>query len=412
MEKEINNYNKFISKCLATFLSMILALSIIFINTTNVYAKTLSSTSSDEYVLKLIKRGGTIEEIKGKDINLKVNSIDSISISYDEQLLRQCIDNLSCLNPTNVTEPKSSKLEYRDYSYIITPEVIGSKLNKEKLYTNVVMAIKNQEIELNLETLDCYEHPQYTSNSPEVIYAADTINKYLSANITYSYGGMVQVVDKYKVIDWISIEPNLSIILDESKVRNFVEGLASSYRSSLGTSIKVNGGYSGNNHGWEINVDEETRTLISLIKSGQTLTTYPSYYQTSAASYFNNVSDTFVEIDMTNQHLWFYKNGYLVVQSDIVTGNMSAGYATPSGTYKLYYKQKDTVLRGPGYASPVSFWMPFNGGIGLHDANWRSEFGGEIYKNGGSHGCINLPYSTAKSIYDNITPKTTIICYY
>ncbi|MBY7006263.1 hypothetical protein FDB15_01190 [Clostridium botulinum] len=412
MEKEINNYNKFISKCLATFLSMILALSIIFINTTNVYAKTLSSTSSDEYVLKLIKRGGTIEEIKGKDINLKVNSIDSISISYDEQLLRQCIDNLSCLNPTNVTEPKSSKLEYRDYSYIITPEVIGSKLNKEKLYTNVVMAIKNQEIELNLETLDCYEHPQYTSNSPEVIYAADTINKYLSANITYSYGGMVQVVDKYKVIDWISIEPNLSIILDESKVRNFVEGLASSYRSSLGTSIKVNGGYSGNNHGWEINVDEETRTLISLIKSGQTLTTYPSYYQTLAASYFNNVSDTFVEIDMTNQHLWFYKNGYLVVQSDIVTGNMSAGYATPSGTYKLYYKQKDTVLRGPGYASPVSFWMPFNGGIGLHDANWRSEFGGEIYKNGGSHGCINLPYSTAKSIYDNITPKITIICYY
>lgn len=412
MEKEINNYNKFISKCLATFLSMILALSIIFINTTNAYAKTLNSTSSDEYVLKLIKRGGTIEEIKGKDINLKVNSTDSISISYDEQLLRQCIDNLSCLNPTNVTEPKSSKLEYRNYSYIITSEVIGSKLNKEKLYTNVVMAIKNQDIELNLETVDCYEHPQYTSNSPEVIYAANTINKYLSANITYSYGGMVQVVDKYKVIDWISIEPNLSIILDESKVRNFVEGLASSYRSSLGTSIKVNGGYSGNNHGWAINVDEETRTLISLIKNGQTLTTYPSYYQTSAASYFNNVSDTFVEIDMTNQHLWFYKNGYLVVQSDIVTGNMSAGYATPSGTYKLYYKQKDTVLRGPGYASPVNFWMPFNGGIGLHDANWRSEFGGEIYKNGGSHGCINLPYSTAKSIYDNITPKTTIICYY
>ncbi|NFN92649.1 hypothetical protein FDB28_00865 [Clostridium botulinum] len=412
MEKEINNYNKFISKCLATFLSMILALSIIFINTTNAYAKTLNSTSSDEYVLKLIKRGGTIEEIKGKDINLKVNSTDSISISYDEQLLRQCIDNLSCLNPTNVTEPKSSKLEYRNYSYIITSEVIGSKLNKEKLYANVVMAIKNQDIELNLETVDCYEHPQYTSNSPEVIYAANTINKYLSANITYSYGGMVQVVDKYKVIDWISIEPNLSIILDESKVRNFVEGLASSYRSSLGTSIKVNGGYSGNNHGWAINVDEETRTLISLIKSGQTLTTYPSYYQTSSASYFNNVSDTFVEIDMTNQHLWFYKNGYLVVQSDIVTGNMSAGYATPSGTYKLYYKQKDTVLRGPGYASPVSFWMPFNGGIGLHDANWRSEFGGEIYKNGGSHGCINLPYSTAKSIYDNIPPKTTIICYY
>ncbi|WP_315077527.1 L,D-transpeptidase family protein [uncultured Clostridium sp.] len=412
MEKEINNYNKFISKCLATFLSLILTLSILFINTTNVYAKTLSSASDDEYVLKLIQRGGTTEEIKGKDINLKFNSTDAITISYDEQLLKQCIDNLHCLNPANVTEPQSSKLEYRNYDYIITPEVIGSKLNKETLYNNVVSAIKNQEIELNLETAGCYERPKYTANSPTMIYAADTINKYLASNITYNYAGMAQVVDKYKIIDWISTDSNFSIILDESKVRSFVEGLASSYRNSLGTSIKVGGGYSGNNHGWAINVDTETTELINLIKSGQTVTKNPTYYQTSVASYFNNASDTFVEIDMTNQHLWFYKNGYLVVQSDIVTGNMSAGYATPSGTYKLYYKQKDTVLRGPGYASPVSFWMPFNGGIGLHDATWRSEFGGEIYKNGGSHGCINLPYSTAKSIYDNITPKTTIICYY
>ena len=82
-----------------------------------------------------------------------------------------------------------------------------------------------------------------------------------------------------------------------------------------------------------------------------------------------------------------------------------------TGVYNLYYKQKDTVLKGPGYAAPVCFWMPFNNGIGLHDASWRSEFGGEIYKTDGSHGCVNAPYYVAKAVYDNINSGDTIICH-
>jgi lipoprotein-anchoring transpeptidase ErfK/SrfK len=56
--------------------------------------------------------------------------------------------------------------------------------------------------------------------------------------------------------------------------------------------------------------------------------------------------------------------------------------------------------------------MPFNGGIGIHDATWRRKFGGDIYKRDGSHGCINCPLSLAKTIYENIDVGTPIICYY
>ena len=89
------------------------------------------------------------------------------------------------------------------------------------------------------------------------------------------------------------------------------------------------------------------------------------------------------------------------------------------GLYTLYYKERDRVLRGPkradgtySYESPVSYWMPFNGGIGLHDASWRGKFGGEIYKNNGSHGCINIPPKTAAVIYEHVYKGIPILCFY
>ena len=55
--------------------------------------------------------------------------------------------------------------------------------------------------------------------------------------------------------------------------------------------------------------------------------------------------------------------------------------------------------------------MPFLGGYGLHDANWRSSFGGTIYYYDGSHGCVNLPSSAAKKIYNNVSVGTKVILY-
>lgn len=107
-------------------------------------------------------------------------------------------------------------------------------------------------------------------------------------------------------------------------------------------------------------------------------------------------------MNLTAQHLFYYKDGALVVESDFVSGNEAKGWSTPAGAYGLYYKQRDKTLRGEDYATPVSFWMPFNGGVGFHDATWRNKFGGSYYKRGGSHGCVNLPYSVAKTLYENI----------
>ncbi len=96
----------------------------------------------------------------------------------------------------------------------------------------------------------------------------------------------------------------------------------------------------------------------------------------------------------------------------MVSGNADSKHATPPGIYSLTYKEKNATLRGENYAAPVSYWMPFNGDIGIHDATWRSKFGGQIYITDGSHGCINTPYDVASKIFEYITQGTPVICYF
>ena len=125
------------------------------------------------------------------------------------------------------------------------------------------------------------------------------------------------------------------------------------------------------------------------------------------------------EVNLTEQYLYYYVEGQIEVEAPIVSGTMTSERFTPPGVYFLTYKQTDRILRGPtgedgnpSYEAHVDYWMPFNGGIGLHDASWRGSFGGKTYVYSGSHGCINLPVSAARRIYNLIDKETPIVCVY
>lgn len=120
---------------------------------------------------------------------------------------------------------------------------------------------------------------------------------------------------------------------------------------------------------------------------------------------------TYAEVNLAVQHLIFYKDGRKTPESDFVSGNASRGHTMPPGIFFITYKQRDAVLKGEGYASPVKFRMSFNGGTGFHDTSRRSSFGGPIYKSGGSHGCVNVPYDKAKELSENVYAGMLVICY-
>lgn len=419
------------------------------INCINVSGKTVNGANEElaaklkTYTLKLEEQGGVKEEIRGADINLRYDSHNKIQclkhsqnpfqwfcglfnkkeytlpgiISYDEELLKERVNNLSCFNISNIIKPKNPSFKYTNSGYEIIKETKGTMVNKDILYNHVVSAILQGKTTINFNTINCYEHPKYTSNSKEIVATKNILNKYTSSKITYTFDERKEVLDGSTINTWLKVDDNLEIIFDEEKVKKYIATLANTYDTlgktrdfvtSSGVTIKVSGG----DYGFLIDRINEEQDLIANIKDGKTITKEPKYTQTSLYHNVNDIGKTYVEIDLTKQCLWFYKNGSLIVTGNVVTGNISSNHGTPEGIYKLEYKQRGAILRGAGYSSPVSFWMPFNDGIGIHDATWRSVFGGEIYETDGSHGCINAPYAVAETIFNNIDPGTPIICHY
>lgn len=395
------------------------------------------------YTLNIKERDGKKEQIKASDINLKYKSDEQFQnfkdkqnpfkwvlsflntksfnmtaeVLYNKEQLTKQVDNLSCITSSNIIEPKEPSFKYVGNSFAIVDQVKGNKVDKDILLKCAADAVSKMETTIDLESANCYIIPKYTSKSKNVIKARDILNKYVASKVIYTFGDSKEILDGSTINKWFIVDDNFNVTLDEEKVKEYVKSLANTYNTvgktrsfhtSSGNTLNVSGG----TYGWQININKEVQDLIEVIKQGQAVTKEPAYNQTAVSHSSNDIGNTYVEIDMGNQHMWFYKNGSLIVEGDVVTGNVSLNTATPGGIYKLEYKEKNATLKGQDYNSPVSFWMPFNGGIGIHDASWRSVFGGEIYKTNGSHGCVNSPYGLAQTIFRNIDVGTPIVCYY
>ena len=394
-----------------------------------------------DYKLKLIERDGETEVILGQDIGLQYNEkndipkINKIQSSYkwissllkdqdyyEEDLflynkdkLENKINELNCLNK-EIIEPQNVRFVYSNGSYEVIKEVYGNKIYIDKLKESIKMSISKGKTNLDLNENSCYENPKYTIDYSKTMETKNLLNKYVGAKINYTFGYKNEILDGDIINQWLSVDENLEVMINKKAVYSYLNELSKKYdtvgiprefKASTNKIIEIKGGF----YGWKINCVGETKALLENIERGEILQKEPIYTQRALYREEDDIGNTYVEINITRQHLWFYKDGKLITQGDVVTGNPNRGNSTKLGIYMLNYKEKGSTLNGPGYESDVSYWMPFNGNIGIHDASWRYSFGGNIYKNNGSHGCVNAPLYLAKKIYDNIEPGTPVICY-
>lgn len=339
-------------------------------------------------------------------------------VEFDEEMLKNYIEKWAALQ--TMEEPQNAYIgAYSEEKggYEIVSETRGTQLDIHKMLDCIKNAILIHKTEINVDELGCYFKALITTEDDVLNRNVDAANKWLSAEITYDWNGMEVVVDRELIREWVFFEGN-EPRLDEEAVGEFVAekakerdtyGKSRNFVTTLGNEITLPSGA----YGWKTDREGETEELIQLIYQGSKSQKEPLYISKGRQKGKNDIGSSYVEADLTNQHLYLYYQGNLVLETDFVSGIMTdPGCVTPYGVFGLTYKTTNAVLRGDNYETPVSYWMPFHGNFGMHDATWRTEFGGDIYLTNGSHGCLNLPLDKAAAIYGYVSTGFPIICYY
>lgn len=339
------------------------------------------------------------------------------SVSYDEAKLKSEAAKFSFMQKENQREPVDASCS--DYikgeGYVLIPADFGTTIKEQKFYKVVDEAIRALESGVDLDEMECYEEPAVLDNNAKLLAMIEELNHYTKMTITYDFLEKEETLDGETISSWLHVE-DWKVYLDEDAVSEYVKELGKKYNTayqpknletSYGTAVTISGGF----YGWRIDSSGEVEQLLADLEAGEDVKREPVYLQRANSHGENDYGDSYVEINLTAQHLFLYEDGELVVESDFVSGNVANGNATPTGAFGLTYKTKNAILRGADYETPVTYWMPFYGDYGMHDATWRSRFGSNIYKTNGSHGCINMPLSAAKTIYEVVEKGYPVLVY-
>ena len=418
------------------------------INGLTASGKTVSAISSsvenraDTYSVELKGRKGETEKITATALGLKYQGKKRVqqilsnqngfawlahllsgkksysAISYDKDKIDYLVRNLFQVSGSQVEAARNAQPVYKDGKIVIEDQISGSTVDQTKLNKLLISAIADGDSTIDLKKEDCYVQPKYTSSSKKVKQAAAKMRKMIKAEITYTFGSDKVVIDKSVFGPWLTVDDKMNVTIDQTQLKKYLYDLAyktntyygkHTFKTTGGSTVTVNGG----NYGWRIDRDAEAKNLTQEIEAGKVITRNPEYSKKGKVrnSTYDDIGDSYVEVSIANQHMWVYKDGKKVVDTAVVTGDVTKGNGTTPGAYYIAYKERHATLKGEGYSTPVSYWMPFNGGQGIHDSYWRGAYGGTIYRGNGSHGCVNTPPAQVALVWDNVSQGTPVIVY-
>lgn len=339
-------------------------------------------------------------------------------ISFDKAKLQAMLEEVSFMKPENQVQPVDAAIsEYiENVGYTLIPCVVGNAIDEMAVLDAMEEAIYGLEEHIDLAEIGCYYEPEVYDDDPALQSWLGKLQQATSARITFQVDQVSVVLDADTYKDWMILDGE-NITFDEAEIKSYVAQLAKKFNTcyrarNFVTSYDNQVVTVGNSHyGWKVDQATEREQIFAELSAGTVVTRDLNYLMTANSHVEPDYGDSYVEINLTSQHLFLYKNGGLILETDFVSGDLSEGHGTPTGVFGITYLDTDTFLRGRDYESHVDWWMPFNGNIGMHDATWRSKFGAVIYMRNGSHGCINLPPENAKIIFDNVEPNYPVIVY-
>ena len=343
----------------------------------------------------------------------------STGTTYDREKAEQVVSGLSCLKPENITAPVDAQLVDNGTSFSIQPEVEGNQLDEEKFRTLVFDALDSGKTEGDVVADDCYLHPSVRSDNENLNTRMNEYNAILGVNVYYVFGENTEYVNADTLRPFITDDGN-HVTLSDDYARKLVYGWGQKYDTfGLAREFTTHSGEvimlpEGGDYGWVINKDvtiADVRDAVATQAAGERT---PTFLYSAMGWDNGDITGTYVEVSISEQHLWCYHNYELVMDTDVVTGLPTPERETRRGIYAIDAKKEHATLGRldvQGYASPVDYWAPFDGGRGLHDAPWRGSFGGDIYLYDGSHGCVNIPSQNMAAIFNAIEIGNAVIIY-
>ena len=409
-------------------------LTVTFADGTETYsAKELGLTvDGDNKLEELIReQKSAVGDVSGSastesELELTVEDLILCKAENLEEIVSELPELTSCSG--QISEDACLSYDTERAEFVVEPETVGGTI----VAADLVEAIEHTAGLLSTE-LDAVAYGLYggravrAADSEEVQSALTEAQKKLNLVLIYTYDieradvHGEEEIDKGLLAEWLYVdEDGLTISVDEDRLQEYVEEMGRRYSvttagpsqfvTSIGTFVEVDApatdGMVDNNA-----LCNDIKDCIDNLYSGKRSAPYAS---TSAGiPGTTNLGGTYVEIDLDHQHLYLYVDSKLVAEGDICSGCVADGNATPEGLYTIKSKDHDRYLRGESYCDWVSYFMPFNGGIGLHDSTWRNEdeYGGEVYLDEGSHGCINMPLELVKTVDENVEVGTYVILY-
>lgn len=437
------------------------------LNNSDVSMMTLSQArdtlvnSSKQYRLTLVEQDFKREVIAGDDVGLIAHVSDgfdkmldvqsgfawavnifkdqtytleegTITYEYDDDMLGDIIDKLECVDPQYPIKVKDAEIVLLDGKFTIVPESVGNIAHKDELTEKIKNAIIAQESTLDLEKEGLYDMPNVYADDPELIAKQALYEELNDVVITLKFGKKDVVIDANVFSNWITAtkksNDTYALSVKDDKLKEYVKKLAETYDTYDKT--KIFNSHSGNvveittgDYGWKLDQEAAVKKLKELILAKKTVTVdltgggekSVEWWDRMAVGYDAEGKDdygtTYAEVSIAEQHMWMYQDGVVVLETDVVTGNPNLGNDTPQGAFRIRYHQANAILRGPGYATPVAYWMVFADDVGFHDATWQPYFGGSLYLSNGSHGCVNMPLDKAGQLFELVYDGMPVFVY-
>lgn len=345
-----------------------------------------------------------------------------VPFDYDEAAFQGAVVSSRLARPR--TASTDAKMEFNGQEYYIEPEIYGNEMDDADLrvlvkdYADKMTADSRPWQDTSVDIPESFYYvPAVTQDDGKMNSLMNLYNSFCKARISLTFGEKKETLDWSVIQTWLTIEDDGTGTLREDEVYDYVYDLAARYDTLYyPRSFTAHDGrtihYEASDYGYQLDRDGEAAQLLSDIYSNTAVEREPVYavrgYRRSGR---DDICGNYVEVSLSQQHLWFYLDGELIVESDLVSGLPKDGRETVTGVFCIPYKKSPELLKGDTWEEQVTYWMPFFDGQGLHDAPWRSSFGGNIYQSNGSHGCVNLPEDAARRIYEMMPENFPIFLY-